>query len=81
MISISLYKQENTISIDYKDNGIGIQDKFLNSIFDPGFSTKPEGGTGIGLTLVGQAVKRNNGDIECIKSACGVYFKLTFMLI
>ena len=81
MISISLYKQENTICIDYKDNGIGIQDKFLNSIFDPGFSTKPEGGTGIGLTLVGQAVKRNNGDIECIKSACGVYFKLTFMLI
>lgn len=79
-ISISLYKQENTIYIDYKDNGIGIQDKFINSIFDPGFSTKPEGGTGIGLTLVGQAVKRNNGDIEYIKSACGAYFKLTFRL-
>lgn len=80
-IRISLYKQENAIYIDYKDNGIGIQDSFINSIFDPGFSTKPEGGTGIGLTLVGQAVKRNNGDIEYIKSACGAYFKLTFRLI
>lgn len=79
-ISISLYKKENTIYIDYKDNGIGIQDKFIDSIFDPGFSTKPEGGTGIGLTLVGQAVKRNDGDIEYIKNACGVYFKLTFKL-
>lgn len=79
-INISLYKKENTICIDYKDNGIGIQDKFINSIFDPGFSTKPEGGTGIGLTLVGQAVKRNDGDIEYIKSARGVYFKLTFKL-
>lgn len=79
-IRISLYKQENAIYIDYKDNGIGIQDRFINSIFDPGFSTKPEGGTGIGLTLVGQAVKRNNGDIEYIKSACGAYFKLTFRL-
>lgn len=79
-INVSLYKRENTIFIDYKDNGIGIQDKFIDSIFDPGFSTKPEGGTGIGLTLVGQAVKRNDGDIEYIKSACGVYFKLTFKL-
>ena len=80
IISISLHKQGNTICIDYKDNGIGIQDKFINSIFDPGFSTKPEGGTGIGLTLVGQAVKRNDGNIEYIKSDRGVYFKLTFKL-
>lgn len=65
------------IVIDFKDNGPGINDKFVNEIFDAGFSTKPDGGTGIGLTLVGQAITRSNGTIECIKSDIGVHFKIT----
>ena len=38
---------------------------------------KPEGGTGIGLTLVGQAISRNNGQIECIKNHNGAHFRIT----
>jgi len=76
-IYISIYKKENEIFIDYKDTGIGIEDKFANEIFDAGFSQKPEGGTGIGLTLVGQAVSRNNGKIEYIKSNKGAFFRIT----
>jgi len=77
IISINAYLKTDELIIDYKDNGPGINSKFANEIFDAGFSQKPEGGTGIGLTLVGQAVSRNNGQIEYIKSDSGTYFKIT----
>jgi len=76
-ISIKVYKKDTYIIIDYKDNGPGVDEKFANEIFDAGFSQKPEGGTGIGLTLAGQAVSRNNGQIECIKSDNGAFFRIT----
>ncbi len=75
-IILNISQNTEQITIDYKDNGPGINDKFVNDIFDAGFSTKPEGGTGIGLTLVGQAISRNDGNIECIKSNSGVHFRL-----
>jgi len=78
-ILIQVYEKDSHIIIDYKDNGPGIDEKFANEIFDAGFSQKPEGGTGIGLTLVGQAVSRNNGQIECIKSDKGAFFRITLM--
>jgi len=76
-IYVNIYKKKNEIFIDYKDTGVGIEDKFASEIFDAGFSQKPEGGTGIGLTLVGQAISRNNGTIECIKSNKGAFFRIT----
>lgn len=77
-ITISIYRDSNYFYIDYKDNGIGIKKEYANLIFDPGFSTKPEGGTGIGLTIVGQAVSRNDGEIKYIRADEGVYFKISF---
>jgi len=76
-IFIQVYEKDSHIIIDYKDNGPGIDEKFANEIFDAGFSQKPEGGTGIGLTLAGQAVSRNNGQIECMKSDNGAFFRIT----
>jgi len=78
-ISIDAYNEGNNLIIDYKDNGPGIDEKFVYEIFDAGFSQKPEGGTGIGLTLAGQAISRNNGQIEYIKSDEGVFFRITLM--
>lgn len=77
-IIINAYRHENNLIIEFRDNGIGIKDKFAHEIFDAGFSTKPEGGTGIGLTLVGQAISRNAGSIECRNSDKGVFFQMTF---
>ena len=76
-IMIDCYNKDDKIFIDFKDNGPGIDEKFANEIFDAGFSKKPDGGTGIGLTLTGQAVSRNNGTIECIKSKNGAFFRIT----
>lgn len=77
-IIISIYRDNRCFYIDYKDNGIGIKKEHIDLIFDPGFSTKPEGGTGIGLTIVGQAVSRNNGEIKYKESSEGVYFQICF---
>ncbi|RTJ49219.1 hypothetical protein C3H65_08830 [Campylobacter jejuni] len=77
-ITISIYRDSNYFYIDYKDNGIGVKKEHANLIFDPGFSTKPEGGTGIGLTIVRQAVSRNDGEIKYIRADEGVYFKICF---
>lgn len=76
-IEISLYKEieDQKIIIDFKDNGKGVEEKFINDIFDAGFSSKPEGGTGIGLVLTGQAISRNNGKIRYIKSK-GAFFQI-----
>ena len=78
-IFVQVYEKDNHIIINYKDNGPGIDEKFANEIFDAGFSQKPEGGTGIGLTLAGQAVSRNNGQIECIKNDNGAFFRITLI--
>ncbi|EOH7148819.1 ATP-binding protein [Campylobacter coli] len=77
-ITISIYRDSNYFYIDYKDNGIGVKKEHTDLIFDPGFSTKPEGGTGIGLTIVGQAVSKNGGEIKYIRADEGVYFKICF---
>jgi signal transduction histidine kinase len=77
LISFNIYMNNNNIIVDYQDNGPGINSKFANDIFNAGFSTKPEGGTGIGLTLSGQAISRNNGQLEWIKSDIGAFFRLT----
>lgn len=76
-IGFNVYMENDKVIIDYEDNGPGIDSKFANDIFDAGFSTKPEGGTGIGLTLSGQAISRNNGQLEWMKSDIGVFFRLT----
>jgi len=48
-----------------QDTGYGIEDEIMNQIFEPFFSTKKaEGGTGIGLSVVRDIVKRHSGEIQ-----------------
>lgn len=77
IINLSVSEEEKNIILDFKDSGEGIKEQFASEIFDAGFSMKPEGGTGIGLTLVGQAISRNDGKIECIKNDNGAHFRIT----
>ena len=53
------------ISVQIIDNGAGIPKDILSRIFDPFFTTKKVGdGTGIGLDIVKNIIKRHNGDIK-----------------
>ncbi len=52
-----------TLEVWVADSGAGIDPESLPHIFEPFFSTKPEG-SGLGLALVHRAVQDHGGDIE-----------------
>ena len=53
-----------TVEIEVSDSGPGIAPEVLPHIFEPYFTTKPEGeGTGLGLTIARDIVRQHGGDI------------------
>jgi len=53
------------VELMISDTGSGIPKKSMDHIFEPFYTTKPEGkGTGLGLAMVYGFVKRNNGYIK-----------------
>ncbi len=73
---------ENKMEIEFRDSGPGIPEAQLKKIFDPFFTTKPPGkGTGLGLTIVAEIVKKYGGQIQ-VESVVGkgTTFRLVFPL-
>ncbi len=69
---------EDVIFIEVMDNGKGIEEDILPSIFIPFFSTR-EDGNGIGLTLSKNIMKLHSGNITVrSKPGEGATFKLSF---
>jgi signal transduction histidine kinase len=65
LVSVSTKKENNTITITVRDNGIGIPQKVIDKIFQPFFTTKPTGqGTGLGLSLSYDIIKAHGGEIR-----------------
>lgn len=65
-IQIKVFAQGNNLTIDYQDNGKGIEPKHLRRIFEPFFTTKRHrGGSGLGMHIVYNIVTRKfNGKID-----------------
>jgi len=64
ILSTSYDKIEKRITITIKDNGVGMPEKVKRQAFHPFFTTKPVGsGTGVGLSITEQLVKKHNGQI------------------
>ncbi len=58
-------RREEDIEIRIKDNGSGIPDDIVESIFNPFFTTKPTGqGTGLGLAMSSDIVREHGGTIK-----------------
>ncbi len=76
-IFVRSYIKDNNIVIDFEDTGIGIPKENLLKIFDPFYTTK-EKGTGLGLAVSYNIIKKMNGmltvDSEVRK---GTVFKIT----
>jgi signal transduction histidine kinase len=53
------------------DNGCGIADRYVGRIWEPFFTTKAEGGMGLGLHICKSLVERDGGTIECRSRAGG----------
>jgi signal transduction histidine kinase len=77
-ITISAKSEDKKITISIQDNGSGIPNYLLDKIYEPFFTTK-EKGTGLGLFIVYQLVRENQGYLE-IKSIenVGTQVLLTF---
>ena len=68
---IRMKEKDDFIHIEVTDRGKGIEKKNIKKIFDPFFTTKEVGkGTGLGLHVINQIVKKNHGDI-LLKSEVG----------
>jgi len=77
-INIKTYKEKNRLMIEVSDNGGGIPEDIIESIFDPYFSTKEEkNGTGLGLYMSKIIVEEHNGGkLSVINRDKGVCFSI-----
>lgn len=64
-IKIRTYIQENILIVNVLDNGPGIKDIAIREIWLPGHTTNPNG-TGLGLTIVRDAVYDLGGKVRAI---------------
>ncbi len=69
----------DAVEIKVMDTGKGIPPEFLPHVFDPFFSTKGEGGTGLGLSVSYGIIKNHNGAIR-VESKVGVGTTFTIEL-
>jgi two-component system, sensor histidine kinase and response regulator len=62
---ISAEVKDGFIELQFRDNCGGIEPKNIEKIYEPFFTTKPEGmGTGLGLSIVQDVVSRAGGNVR-----------------
>lgn len=65
IISVTTSYRDDTIIIEVRDNGTGIDEEHLSQLFNPFFTTKPVGqGTGLGLSISYGIIENHGGKIE-----------------
>ncbi len=68
-LSLTVTLEAKAVKITLQDTGTGISTEPLSLVFDPFFSTKPQG-TGMGLTVAHRIVSEHKGEI-CLSSTSG----------
>ena len=78
VIEIAISHEEETIQIEYKDNGKGIPAENSKKIFEPFFTTgRGKGNTGLGMHICHNLVyQKLGGTINCQDTTPGVLFVL-----
>lgn len=78
-IVVELTKDEQELNIIFSDNGPGVKEEDIPHIFDPYFTSKPDG-IGLGLTHAGEIVTEYGGVLELIDGGPldGATFRVTF---
>jgi signal transduction histidine kinase len=78
-IVVELERNDGELSILFSDNGPGVPEEKSKFIFDPYYTTRPDG-AGLGLTIVGELVTEYNGEFYLVENGPldGATFKITF---
>ena len=64
-VEVTATRKENAVVVRIVDDGPGIPQQIRDRIYDPFFTTKPQGeGTGLGLDITRRLVRRHRGDID-----------------
>lgn len=72
VISIATKAFDDYITVEFSDNGTGMDEQTMHKIYEPFFTTKDVGeGTGLGMSIVYNTIKKHNGIIT-LKSELGV---------
>jgi len=80
VIAISTRSDSDSVIIEIKDNGKGMNERTLKKIFDPFFTTRrSRGGTGLGLAIVYGIIEEHGGTIS-VSSKVDVGTTFTIML-
>ena len=79
IIHVSVADESDGLAIIISDNGPGIKEGTEDAIFEPYFSTKPDG-IGLGLAIVGEIMADYDGELSLVKDTQykGATFKLLF---
>jgi signal transduction histidine kinase len=63
IIKINGYCDGENVNIEFEDNGCGMDEKSLDYIFEPFYTTK-DNGNGVGMFIVKKLVEENGGEID-----------------
>ena len=75
-IVITTSRVNSSVAIDVSDNGSGIAPRDLKRLFEPFFSTKPNG-MGMGLAISSEIIRRHGGTIQALNNAgVGAVFRV-----
>jgi signal transduction histidine kinase len=78
-ISISAHSDGDRLTVVVADDGHGIPESDRHKVFDPFFTTKPVGqGTGLGLDIAREMVRRNHGDLTFESEPGRTEFRASF---
>jgi len=79
-LSIGTYSERGRqVRVTVTDTGTGMPETVRQRIFDPFYTTKGEGGSGLGLSMAYSIVRRHGGEIEVdSEPGRGTTFTLTF---
>jgi len=75
---VEVRRAEKEVHVSIRDNGKGIEAEDLGRIFDPFFSTRPDG-TGFGLPIALRIAQAHGGDLP-VDSELGVGTTVTVRL-
>ncbi|MGO8702915.1 MAG: ATP-binding protein [Candidatus Brocadiia bacterium] len=77
LLTIRAVQDERCVTITISDTGPGVPEELREKIFEPFFTTKQDRhGTGLGLALCRDALRRIGGEITLVPSERGAAFQL-----